>query len=78
MERRRSRLAIEHHRWFTDFPAEVLADIGHDDARETAQAMMTVRTGALIGSSLELGVVDSSVGTILWNTLARRGLRGLG
>jgi AcrR family transcriptional regulator len=72
------RLAIEHRQWFTDFLADVLADIGHDDARETAQAMMMVRTGALIGSSLEVGVVDSSIGTTLWNTLARKGLRGLG
>lgn len=71
------RLAIEHRQWFTDFLTEVLTDIGHADARETAQAMMMVRTGALIGSSLEVGVADSSVGTQLWNTLARKGLGGL-
>ncbi len=57
--------------------AGVLADIGHDDPDQTARAMMMVRTGALVGASLEVGVTDSSIGALLWNCLARKGLRGL-
>ncbi|MGB3483453.1 MAG: TetR/AcrR family transcriptional regulator [Mycobacterium sp.] len=71
------RLAVEQRQWLTDFLTEVLDDIGHDDPQETAQAMMMVRTGALVGASLEVGTSDSSIGILLWNALARRGLRGL-
>ncbi len=39
--------------------------------------MMMVRTGALVGASLDVGVTDSSIGALLWNCLARKGLRGL-
>lgn len=49
------RLAIDHRQWVTDFLVEVLADMGHDDAYATARAMMMVRTGALVGASLEIG-----------------------
>lgn len=70
------RLAIEHRQWVTEFLAEVLADIGHHDPTDTARAMMMVRTGALVGASLELGIADSSIGALLWNTLARKGLGG--
>jgi AcrR family transcriptional regulator len=69
------RLAVDHRQWVTDFLAEVLADMGHDDSDETARAMMMVRTGALVGASLEIGISDSSIGALLWNTLARKGLR---
>lgn len=71
------RLAINHRQWFTDFLGRVLADMGHDDAGDTALAMMMVRTGALVGASLEVGLADSSIGALLWNTLARKGLRGV-
>jgi len=71
------RLAIDHRQWVTDFLAGILADFGHNDPHETAQAMMMVRTGALVGASLEVGVTDSSIGALLWNSLARKGLRGL-
>ena len=71
------RIAIEHRQWFTDFLAEVLADMGHEDAAVTARAMMMVRTGALVGASLEVGVTDSSVGALLWTTLAEKGFRGV-
>jgi AcrR family transcriptional regulator len=71
------RLAIEHRQWFTDFLAEVLADMGHRDARETARAMMMVRTGALVGAALEVGMTDSSIGTMLWNALAENGFRAI-
>jgi AcrR family transcriptional regulator len=70
------RLAVDHRQWVTDFLAEVLADMGHTDPTDTARAMMMVRTGALVGASLEIGTDDSVIGTLLWNTLAQRGLRG--
>ncbi|MEV3905971.1 TetR/AcrR family transcriptional regulator [Mycobacterium sp. NPDC050551] len=70
-------LAVSHRQWVTDFLAGVLRDMGHGDADPTARAMMMVRTGALVGASLEVGVSDSSIGTALWNTLARQGYRAV-
>ena len=67
------RLTVAHRDWVTSFLAGVLADMGHADARETAQAMMMVRTGSLTAAAHELGLADTTVGTRLWNALARRG-----
>jgi AcrR family transcriptional regulator len=67
-------LAVEQRRWITDFLAETLARMGHRDAAETAEAMLMVRTGALVAASLELGVDGSGVGVRLWNALAARGI----
>ena len=68
------RLAVEQRRWITDFLAETLAESGRRDARETAEAMLMVRTGALVGASLELGVDGAGVGVRLWNALAENGI----
>jgi AcrR family transcriptional regulator len=68
------RLAVEQRRWITDFIAETLAQLGHRDSAETAEAMLMVRTGALIAASLELGVDGAGVGVRLWNALAERGI----
>lgn len=71
------RLAVEQRRWITDFLAETLAAAGRPDSRETAEAMLMVRTGALVGASLELGVDGAGVGVRLWNALAQNGLDAL-
>ncbi|CAN5746974.1 TetR family transcriptional regulator [soil metagenome] len=71
------RLAIEQRRWITDFLSDTLAAMGRDDARETAEAMLMVRTGALVAASLELGVDGAGVGARLWNALAENGIEGL-
>jgi AcrR family transcriptional regulator len=71
------RLAVEQRQWITDFLADTLAQLGHVQPRQTAEAMLMVRTGALIAASLELGVEDSSVGTRLWNALAEKGIDGV-
>jgi AcrR family transcriptional regulator len=71
------RLAVEQRRWITDFLAETLSAMGHRDPGETAEAMLMVRTGALIAASLELGVGGSRVGVRLWNALAERGIEGV-
>lgn len=71
------RLAIEQRRWITDFLTETLAGMGREDARETAQAMLMVRTGALVAASLELGVDGAGVGARLWNALADRGVESV-
>jgi AcrR family transcriptional regulator len=71
------RLAVEQRRWITDFLAETLAEMGHRNSTETAEAMLMVRTGALIAASLELGVDGSGVGVRLWNALAERGIDGV-
>lgn len=68
------RLAVEQRRWITDFLADTLASSGRADARATAEAMLMVRTGALVGASLELGVDGAEVGVRLWNTLAEKGI----
>jgi AcrR family transcriptional regulator len=68
------RLAVEQRRWITDFLAGTLAQLGHRDSAETAEAMLMVRTGALIAASLELGVDGAGVGVRLWNALAERGI----
>jgi AcrR family transcriptional regulator len=68
------RLAVEQRRWITDFLAEILAQMGHRDSAETAEAMLMVRTGALVAASLELGVSGSRVGVRLWNALAEHGI----
>jgi AcrR family transcriptional regulator len=68
------RLAVEQRRWITDFLAETLAQLGHRDSAETAEAMLMVRTGALIAASLELGVDGAGAGVRLWNALAERGI----
>ena len=51
--------------------------MGHRNPGETAEAMLMVRTGALIAASLELGVGGSRVGVRLWNALAERGIEGV-
>jgi AcrR family transcriptional regulator len=71
------RLAIEQRRWITDFLTETLAGLGRDDARDTAEAMLMVRTGALIAASLELGVDGAGVGARLWSALADKGIDAL-
>jgi AcrR family transcriptional regulator len=71
------RLAVEQRRWITDFLAATLMEMGHRSPRETAEAMMMVRTGALIGASLELGVEGAAVGARLWKALADNGIDAL-
>lgn len=68
------RLAIEQRGWITDFLTETLAAMGRDDARATAEAMLMVRTGALVAASLELGVDGAGVGALMWNALADKGI----
>jgi AcrR family transcriptional regulator len=68
------RLAVEQRRWITEFLAETLATSGRHDSRDTAEAMLMVRTGALVGASLELGVDGAGVGVRLWNALAQNGI----
>ena len=71
------RLAVEQRGWILDFLTETLAAMGRDDARATAEAMLMVRTGALIAASLELGVDGAGVGARMWNALAEKGIEGM-
>lgn len=67
------RLAVEQRQWITDFLAETLAAMGRTDSRPTAEAMLMVRTGALVGASLELGIGGAGVGALMWKALAEKG-----
>ena len=68
------RLAVDQRGWILDFLTETLSAMGRDDARATAEAMLMVRTGALVAASLELGVDGAGVGATLWNALAEKGI----
>lgn len=48
-----------------------------DPAHPARRLAIDHRQCALVGASLEVGVTDSSIGALLWKSLARKGLRGL-
>ncbi|WP_243074648.1 TetR/AcrR family transcriptional regulator [Microbacterium sp. SS28] len=53
------RVVVDRHRaWVRDIMADALSDLGHPDPDGTAEVLFTLRTGAVVASSLE-GFRDS-------------------
>ena len=66
-------VATRHRQWIIDRTADLLRELGHDDPEATAQILMMLRTGAVVGASLDespgieanfLRAWDAIVGTL--------------
>ena len=60
------RVTAEHRAWITTKLCEALTRLGRPEPRTTAEALLMLRTGAIVGSSLEGLTIDEETFLRTW------------
>jgi AcrR family transcriptional regulator len=60
------RVTAEHRAWITTKLCEALTQLGRPNPRTTAEALLMLRTGAIVGSSLEGLTTDEETFERIW------------